>query len=254
MERIQKLLARAGLGSRRACEEIIQSGRVTVNGRIPRLGERADPAADEILVDGLPLKFPETHTTVALYKPKHALSTDSPHPGDRRPTARSLISLETRLFPIGRLDAESEGLMLFSDDGELANRLSHPRYQHDKGYRVLVRGRPTEETLRRWRRGVRLEEGKTAPARVTVVESSEKQDTWLRITLQEGRKRQIRRVADLLGHPVQRLIRERIGPIRLGQLKPGEWRPLTEAESRALQELRQKPPRSRKGSRDRRPE
>ncbi len=252
-ERIQKLLARAGLGSRRACEEIVQSSRVTVNGRLPRLGDSADPAVDKILVDGVPLKLPQTSTTIAFYKPKRALSTDAPHPGDRRPTARSFISLEIRLFPIGRLDADSEGLMLFTDDGELANRLSHPRYQHDKAYRVLVRGRPAEETLRVWRRGVYLEDGKTAPARVSVIESVEKQATWLRITLQEGRKRQIRRVADLLGHPVHQLIRERIGPVRLGRLRSGEWRPLTGAELKALQKLCRKPPRSKKGDRNRRP-
>jgi 23S rRNA pseudouridine2605 synthase len=232
-ERLQKLMARAGLGSRRACEEMIRTGRVMLNGRLAALGDGADLAVDKVHVDGVPLKLTEVPTTVALYKPMQALSTDRPHRGDRRPTARSLIPLETRLFAIGRLDADSEGLMLFTNDGDLAHRLSHPRFGHEKEYRVLVAGRPTEEVLGAWRRGIELEDGTTAPAGVTVV-GSEKGSTWLRLIMHEGRKRQIRRVAAALGHPVRRLIRVRIGPIQLGQLKPGEWRPVTEAEMAAL--------------------
>jgi pseudouridine synthase len=237
-ERLQKLMARAGLGSRRACEEIIREGRVEVNGRLAKLGDKADPVVDKIRVDGVPLKMAEPPTTIALYKPKHALSTDAPHHKDRRPTARSFIPLDLRLFPIGRLDADSEGLMLFTNDGELANRLAHPRYEHDKEYRVLVTGRPSEEALRKWRRGIQLEDGKTAPAQVTLIEG-DKHTTWLRITMKEGRKRQIRRIALALGHPVRKLVRERIGPVHLGQLKPQEWRPLSKKELKALRELRQ---------------
>ena len=236
-ERLQKLMARAGLGSRRACEEIIREGRVDVNGRLAGLGDQADPAVDKIRVDGAPLKIEQQPTTIALYKPKHALSTDAPHKKDRRPTARSFISLDIRLFPIGRLDADSEGLMLFTNDGELANRLTHPRYEHDKEYRVLVTGIPSQEALRKWRRGLYLEDGKTAPARVSVIEG-DRHTTWLQIIMKEGRKRQIRRVAATLGHPVRKLVRERIGPILLGQLKPQQWRPLTKKELRALQELK----------------
>jgi len=229
-------MARAGLGSRRACEEMIRTGRVTVNGRLAALGDKADPAGDKILVDGVPLRPAVAPITVALYKPKHVLSTDAPHKGDKRPTARSFISLEARLFPIGRLDADSEGLMLFTNDGALTNRLTHPRYGHEKEYRVLVTGRPNQEALNKWRRGVYLEDGKTAPVRVSVIQG-DRHTTWLHVIMREGRKRQIRRVAAALGHPVRKLVRERIGPIWLDQLKPGEWRPLTKSERRALRSV-----------------
>ncbi len=255
-ERLQKLMARAGLGSRRACEQIIRNGRVTLNGRLAVLGDRADPAVDQIRVDGEPLRNQPERITVALYKPAHFLTTDAPHWGDERPTARSLISLEERLFPVGRLDADSEGLVLFTNDGNLANRLSHPRYQHEKEYRVLVVGRPSEETLDTWRRGIILvDEGgdpkgrRTAPAEVSVVRSAGRpatDATWLSIVLHEGRKRQIRRVAVALSHRVIRLIRTRIGSVRLHDLKPREWRPLTKQEARELDALCARRPRSRK--------
>ncbi len=244
-ERLQKLMARSGLGSRRACEEIIREGRVEVNGRLATLGDKADPAVDRIRVDDVPLKVAEPTTTIAFYKPKHALSTDAPHIKDKRPTARSFIPLDVRLFPIGRLDADSEGLMLFTNDGQLANRLAHPRYEHDKEYRVLVTGSPNAEALRKWRRGMHLEDGKTLPVRVTPIEG-DKHTTWLRITMKEGRKRQIRRIALALGHPVRKLVRERIGPVQLGQLKPQEWRRLSKKELSALRELRQERGRSKK--------
>ena len=257
-ERLQKLMARAGLGSRRACEQIIRNGRVTLNGRLAVLGDRADPAVDQIRVDGEPLRNQPERITVALYKPAHFLTTDAPHWGDERPTARSLISLEERLFPVGRLDADSEGLVLFTNDGNLANRLSHPRYQHEKEYRVLVVGRPSEETLDTWRRGIILvDEGgdpkgrRTAPAEVSVVRSAGRpatDATWLSIVLHEGRKRQIRRVAVALSHRVIRLIRTRIGSVRLHDLKPREWRPLTKQEARELDALCARRPRSRKKS------
>jgi pseudouridine synthase len=236
-DRLQKIMARAGIGSRRACEELIRAGRVTVNGQVAALGSKADPEADQIRVDGEPLGPPETRTVVALYKPRNYLSTDAPHKGDRRPTARSLVKLERRLFPVGRLDADSEGLMLFTNDGKLAQRLSHPRYEHDKEYRVEVYGQPTKEALEKWRGGVTLEEGRTAPADVTRLRY-DRGMTWLRIVVREGRKRQIRRVASSLGYPVRKLIRVRIGPVALGELKPGEWRPLTKEEQTALQAIR----------------
>jgi 23S rRNA pseudouridine2605 synthase len=236
-ERLQKVMASAGIGSRRACEEIIRAGRVTVNGQVAELGSKADPARDEIRVDGVPLGPPEARTVVALYKPRNYLSTDAPHKGDRRRTARSLINLEIRLFPVGRLDADSEGLMLFTNDGRLAQRLSHPRYEHDKEYQVEVYGQPTDEVLEKWRSGVTLEEGKTAPAQVSRIRY-DRGMTWLRVAMHEGWKRQIRRVASSLGYPVRRLIRTRIGPVTLGELKPGEWRPLTKAEQEALQAIR----------------
>jgi 23S rRNA pseudouridine2605 synthase len=236
-ERLQKVMASAGIASRRACEEIIRAGRVTVNGRVAELGSKADPETDEIRVDGVPLGPPEPRTVVALYKPRNYLSTDAPHKGDRRPTARSLIKLDTRMFPVGRLDADSEGLMLFTNDGRLAQRLSHPRYEHDKEYQVEVYGQPTEKALEKWRSGVTLEEGRTAPAQVVRIRY-DRGMTWLRVVIHEGSKRQIRRVASSLGYPVRRLIRTRIGPVTLGELEPGEWRPLKRAEQEALQAIR----------------
>lgn len=236
-ERLQKIMARAGIGSRRACEEIIRAGRVTVNGQAAELGSKADPESDEIRVDGMPLGPPETPTVVAVYKPRNYLSTDAPHKGDRRPTARSLVKLDARLFPVGRLDVDSEGLMLFTNDGRLAERLSHPRYEHDKEYRVEVYGRPTGAALETWRSGVTLEEGKTASAQVAVIRY-DRGMTWLRVEMHEGWKRQIRRVASSLGYPVRRLTRTRIGPVTLGEMEPGEWRALTKAEQEALQAIR----------------
>lgn len=245
-ERLQKVLAAAGYGSRRACETLIRQGRVTLNGRLARLGDRADPTQDTICVDGVPVQVAvPAHTYIVVYKPAGVISTLSDERGRR--TVRDLVPLPGRLVPVGRLDADSEGLMLLTDDGALVNRLTHPRYQTTKEYHVLVVGRPSEATLSRWRRGVILPDvdakthdgGLTAPAQVEVIrvegnERSGEGGTWLRVVLHEGRKRQIRRVAELLGHPVRRLIRVRIGPLRLGTLKPGQWRRLTEREVKAL--------------------
>ena len=164
-ERLQKLMAQAGLGSRRACEVLISAGRVSVNGRTAGLGEKADPQRDRILVDGQPLKLPEVPVYIALYKPRGVLSAvSSPDP---RPTVRDLVDLPGHLYPVGRLDVDSEGLILLTSDGELANRLTHPRYGHEKEYRVLVARRPDQEQLETWRRGVVFEDGyRTAPSEV----------------------------------------------------------------------------------------
>jgi 23S rRNA pseudouridine2605 synthase len=231
-ERLQKILARAGFGSRRECEDLIRRGRVAVNGQVAQLGQKADPARETITVDGQPVQVERRYTYVALHKPRGVLSDEGDGTG-RLPTARDLVSLPGRLFPVGRLDLRSEGLILLTDDGELAHRLTHPRYEHAKEYRVRVEGHPDEETLERWQRGVFLDGRRTAPAAVSVAGRKGKY-TWLQVILREGRKRQIRRVAAMLGHPVQRLIRVRIGPLRLGNLKPGEWRELSAAEVQAL--------------------
>lgn len=231
-ERLQKILARAGFGSRRACEELIRQGRVTVNGQAAQIGQKADPDHDSITVDGKRVRLKEARTYVALHKPRGVLSDEGDGTG-RVPMARDLLPLPGHLFPIGRLDLRSEGLLLFTDDGELADRLTHPRYEHEKEYHALVEGLPDEKTLRKWRSGVFLDGRKTAPAKVSILRC-EGDDTWLRIVLREGRKRQIRRVAAILGHPVHRLVRVRIGPVRLGNLKPGAWRHLTERELRQL--------------------
>jgi 23S rRNA pseudouridine2605 synthase len=234
-ERIQKILARSGLGSRRACEELIEAGRVTVDGKVVVLGSKADPQTAHILVDGRPIRTAETLKYIALYKPRGVLSTvDAP---DSRTTVRELVKEPEHLYPVGRLDVDSEGLVLLTNDGELANRLTHPRYGHEKEYRVLVARRPDDEQLAAWRRGVVLEDGhRTAPAQVHF-ESASGKGAWLRVILREGRKRQIRETGSQIGLPVVRIIRIRIGSLMLGALKPGQWRRLTEDELRELKKL-----------------
>ncbi|RLC60130.1 MAG: pseudouridine synthase [Chloroflexota bacterium] len=243
-ERLQKILARAGFGSRRACEELIRQGRVAINGQVAQLGQKADPDCDRITVDGEPVRVKRRHTYIALHKPRGVLSDEGDGSGSL-PTVRDLVPLPGHLFPVGRLDLRSEGLILLTDDGDLTHRLTHPRFGHEREYRVLVEGEPDKATLRKWRRGVFLDGRRTAPAEVTIT-GREKGRTWLRVVLREGRKRQVRRVAAMLGHPVQRLIRVRIGPLRLGDLKPGQWRRLSDAEVKALRSAVRKPRRSRK--------
>ena len=226
-ERLQKVLARAGLGSRRACEEIIRQGRVTVDGRVAYLGQSVDPSQEEVQVDGRPIHLPERPTYLLLHKPPGVVCTVRDTHG--RPTVIDLVSVPARLYPVGRLDLESEGLLLLTDDGVLAYRLTHPRYEVEKEYHVLVKGRPSPQVLSRWQGGqVPLEE-RPAPARVEVLRT-EGEETWLRIILREGRKRQIRRVAEALGHPVRRLIRVRLDGLHLGNLPPGKWRALRPEE------------------------
>lgn len=231
-ERLQKILARAGLGSRRACEELIAAGRVRVNGQLAVLGTKADPQRDRIEVDGRPIKAPETLTYIALHKPRGVISAaQSPDP---RPTVRDLVPVPGQLYPVGRLDIDSEGLILLTNDGELANRLTHPRYEHEKEYRVLVARHPDEEQLQTWRRGVVLEDDyRTQPAEVRL-ESLSGKGAWLRVVMREGRKRQIRETGSLIGLPVVKIIRVRIGSLLLGALKPREWRYLTADEVAAL--------------------
>lgn len=227
-ERLQKILAQAGLGSRRACEEIIAAGRVRVNGQVALLGTKADPQRDDIIVDGKPIKVDQSMVYIALYKPRGVLSTVTAP--DSRPTVRDLVSVPGKLYPVGRLDVDSEGLVLLTNDGELANKITHPRYGHEKEYQVLIARRPDNDQLQTWRRGVVLEDGhRTAPAEVNFVRTHGK-GAWLRIVMREGRKRQIREVGGRLGLPVVRIIRTRIGTLLLGNLKPREWRHLTQRE------------------------
>ncbi len=230
-ERLQKILARAGFGSRRACEAFITQGRVRVNGQVAELGQKADPARDEISLDGEALASSETLTYVALYKPRGVVSSLAPQ-GDRQ-TVRNLIPLEGRLYPVGRLDVDSEGLILLTNDGDLTDRLTHPRYKAEKEYRVLVRGTPDETRLEVWRRGVVLEGQRTAPAQVERGDRIEA-GTWLRVIMHEGRKHEIRDIGLALGMPVQRLIRVRMGTLKLGDLRPGQWRKLEDWEVKRL--------------------
>lgn len=250
LERLQKVLAGAGIASRRKAEELIQQGRVTVNGQvITQLGTKVDPVHDDIRVDGQRLRTAAGHTYILLNKPRGYLSSMEDPQG--RKSLGDLVQLPVRLYPVGRLDVTSEGLILLTDDGELAHLLTHPRYQHTKEYRVLVQGHPSDKTLEAWRHGVVLEGNPTAPAQVEVLRSH-KDTTLLRIVLREGRKRQIRRVAALLGHPVLELKRVRMGPLQLGSLEPGKWRRLTPQEVQSLESLKQLAQQARKPRRGRR--
>lgn len=252
-ERLQKLLAQANIGSRRASEDLIERGRVRVNGAVAKLGDQADPDLDVIEVDGTRLNFASRERIfIALNKPKHVLTTDKPHRTDQRQTVMDFIDRKEHLFSIGRLDADSEGLVVMTNDGETALRLTHPRYRHSKTYRVEVHGLPSLETLEKWRDGIFLEEGKTAPCFVEIVKGSVK-GTTLRIVMTEGKKRQIRRVAAALGHPVQRLVRTHIGMYQLGDLAPGATRNLSTKDIMALstpapeiKELRAQPKRRKR--------
>ncbi len=227
-ERLQKILARAGLGSRRACEEMIRRGEVTVDGNVAQIGQKADPKRDRIALRGTEVAVAtEDRVYVAVHKPPGVLSTTRDVRG--RPTVRALVPLPGRLYPAGRLDQWSEGLVLLTNDGEMTNKLTHPRYGHTKEYHACLEGHLDDAALERWRDGVFLDGRRTARAEVSILRREGKR-TWLSIVLREGRKRQIRRVAAMLGHRLLRLIRVRVGPVRLGNLEPGQWRHLTRQE------------------------
>ena len=233
-ERLQKILAQAGYGSRRACEEFITAGRVRVNGQIAELGQKADASTDRITVDGKPIAAAEALVYIALHKPRNVLSTVEAESGDGRRTVRDLVDVADHIHPVGRLDFESEGLVLMTNDGDLTNQLTHPRFGHEKEYRVLLAKRPDKEQLDAWRRGVVLEDGyKTAPVDVRFEEAQGK-GAWVRVVLKEGRKRQIRETCRQLALPVVRIVRVRIGTLRLSNLKPRQWRYLTMAEVKEL--------------------
>ena len=230
-ERLQKILSAAGIASRRAAEDLIRAGRVTVNGAVVReLGQRADPGIDTIAVDGDPIRI-GARRTIVLHKPRGIVSTLSDPEG--RPTVATLVGTADRLYPVGRLDVNSTGLLLLTNDGTFAAALLHPRHAVPRVYEVKVRGTPGEDVLTRLRRGVRLEDGKTAPARVRVVEKLPTK-TWLEVTVHEGRSHLVRRICAAVGHPVEKLARVRLGPLVLGALPPGAWRDLTPGELRAL--------------------
>jgi pseudouridine synthase len=234
-ERLQKILARAGLASRREAEQWISEGRVTVNGAVVRqLGTRADPLKDSIKVDGKRVRPPSVLRYYALHKPPGVVTTLNDPQG--RPDLTRLLQAvggKQRIFAVGRLDFNSTGLLLLTNDGELAQRLAHPRYGIKKTYRVKLSACPTEEELMRLRRGIRLEDGTTAPAKARVLERLTK-NAWVEIELAEGRKREVRRMFEQLGYFVEKLVRVRVGPIILGSLAPGELRSLTAREIEAL--------------------
>ncbi len=228
-ERIQKLLAAAGVASRRKAEKLIAAGRVTVNGKVARLGESARPD-DELLVDGKPVTPPSGHVTYLLNKPPGLLSSVSDDRG--RKTVMGLVPPAKELHPVGRLDLDSEGLLLLTNDGDLTLHLTHPRYEKEKEYRVwTTEGALTENALRKLRDGVELEDG---VARVT---SAARAPGGARLVIKEGRKRQVRRMLKAVGFDVERLQRLRVGSLRLGDLQPGQWRKLSGAE---LDDLKRK--------------
>ena len=228
-ERLQKVLARAGFGSRRACEELIAGGRVDVNGRPAELGQRVDLERDRVRVDGVPVSIRPGLVYYLLNKPRGVVTTASDPQG--RPVVVDLVPLEPRVFPVGRLDADTEGLLLLTNDGDLTHRLTHPRFGVEKEYLAELEREPSPAAVRALREGVELDDGVTAPAKVASVPPR-----GLRVTIHEGRNRQVRRMCAAIGCPVVRLVRVRIGPVTDRRLKPGAWRPLTLAEVRGLQE------------------
>ena len=232
-ERLQKILSKAGVTSRRKAEGLILQGRVSVNGKIVReLGSKAVLGKDEICVDGKALEPESEEVVLALFKPRRCVTTL--HDPQGRPTVADFVNnFPMRLYPVGRLDYDAEGLLLLTNDGELAHRLQHPRYKVPKTYLVKVRGHPPAEALTSLQQGVNLEDGITAPAELIVMEEDQKA-TWLSLTLREGRKHQIKRMCAAVGHPVLRLKRIKVGPIKLDKLRPGQTRRLKSREVRSL--------------------
>jgi 23S rRNA pseudouridine2605 synthase len=227
-ERLQKVLAQAGLGSRRRCEELIEDGAVTVNGRVATLGDKVDPAVDRVEVDGVPIATRPGLVYYLLNKPAGVVTSAGDRHGRRSVT--ELVPTEPRVFPVGRLDLETEGLLLLTNDGDLTHRLTHPSFGVEKEYVAEVEGRPSRGSLRTLREGVELDDGMTAPAKAVLVDQN-----VVRITIHEGRNRQVRRMCEAVGHPVRRLVRTRIGPIVDRGLPPGAWRELATDEVRALE-------------------
>lgn len=231
-ERLQRSLARAGFGSRRACEDLIARGRVEVDGRVATLGDRVDPATAQVRVDGVEVNLDPGVRYYALHKPRGVVTTMRDPQG--RPDIRGFLPEEaTGVVPVGRLDRDSEGLLLLTNDGDLANRLTHPRFGVEKEYLAEVEGAPGPAHLSRLRRGVVLDDGPARPIAVSIVDRHGGRAA-LRVVMTEGRKREVRRMLHQVGLPVTRLIRVRVGPVALGTLAAGAIRPLAPEEVRAL--------------------
>jgi pseudouridine synthase len=231
VERLQRSLARAGFGSRRACEELIAAGRVEINGRMATLGDRLDPAVDQVRVDGSKVNVNPELRTFALHKPRGVTTTMRDPHAER--DLSGFLPKGVHVFPVGRLDRDTEGLLLLTNDGSLAHRLTHPRYAIEKEYLAEVGRPPSHRQLARLRRGVELEDG---PARAVDARSAggAAGRGGVRLVMVEGRKREVRRMLDAVELPVRRLVRVRVGPIRLGRLRPGDVRELEPEETRAL--------------------
>lgn len=233
LERLQKILAQAGIASRRQAEEIILAGRVAVNGKVvTELGTKADPAKDTITLDGRPVQVEERKVHILLNKPVGYVTTMKDPQG--RPIVSDLLKgINARVYPVGRLDYNTEGLLLLTNDGEWANLLMHPRHEVEKEYMVRVRGNVAPTQVRRLAEGIELDDGKTAPAVVKIVKESDN-NTWVSIAIHEGRYRQVRRMCEAVSLSVVRLKRVRYGSLQLGDLKPGEYRLLTPEEAERL--------------------
>lgn len=234
VERLQRILARAGYGSRRACEQLIVEGRVTLNGTMATLGDRADPVEAEVRVNGLEVNLDPNVKYYALHKPPGVVTTMRDPQG--RPDIRGFLPEGLRIFPVGRLDRDTEGLLLLTNDGDLANALTHPRFGVEKEYLAEVEGVPTPRHIGQLRRGVELEDG-PARAKSARVAGRSGDRGAVRLVMTEGRKREVRRLLAAVGLPVTRLVRMRVGPIRLGGLPPGERRELTHDEVVALRRV-----------------
>jgi 23S rRNA pseudouridine2605 synthase len=234
--RLQKLIAGTGLASRRKAEALIAAGRVMVNGKtVTELGTKVDPMRDHVKVDGKHLSAPQPFVYLMLNKPKNVVSTLD-DPAGRTTVKDYLRGVSVRVFPVGRLDFDSEGLMLLTNNGELAQAMLHPRYHVPKTYLLKVKGVLTDEDIRTLEQGVRLEDGMTSPAQVKKVRKVEA-NSWIEITIREGRKHQVKRMLEAVGHPVIKLLRIRMGSLSLGDLEPGEFRFLTDRETNTLRQL-----------------
>jgi 23S rRNA pseudouridine2605 synthase len=234
--RLQKLIAGTGLASRRKAEALIAAGRVMVNGKtVTELGTKVDPGRDHVKVDGKHLSAAQPFVYLMLNKPKNVVSTLD-DPGGRTTVKDYLRGVSVRVFPVGRLDFDSEGLMLLTNHGELAQAMLHPRYHVPKTYLIKVKGVLTDDEIRSLEQGVRLEDGMTGAAQVRKIRKVEA-NSWLEITIREGRKHQVKRMLEAVGHPVIKLLRIRMGSLTLGDLQPGEFRFLTDREANALRRL-----------------
>lgn len=232
MERLQKVMAHAGVASRRKCEELIKMGKVTVNGQlVTKLGTQVDPTKDQIEVNGSCIQI-ERKKIYLFYKPKSVI-TSMKDPEGRPVVADYFRKIPERIYPVGRLDFETEGALLVTNHGELTNWLTHPRYEVEKEYIATVKGKPSQRKLDRLRRGILLEDGLTAPAKVKLLDTKGTQSR-LQLIIHEGRNRQVRRMCQAIGHPVCQLIRTRIAFLTLDQLKPGQYREISSQEYKKL--------------------
>jgi 23S rRNA pseudouridine2605 synthase len=254
LERLQKIIAHAGVASRREAEEMIRTGRVTVNGRVvTELGTKADPGSDHVKVDGKLIARAEDHVYILLYKPKEVMTTVE-DPEGRRTVIDLVRGVRERIYPVGRLDYHSEGLVLLTNDGDLAYKVSHPTHGSVKTYNVKVRGVPEERILDKLRRGITLEGKRTLPCEITRIKttgrSHDEGNSWVEVKLREGRTQQIRRMFKAVGHPVTKLKRVAIGPISDPKLSPGVWRELTKFEVKMLATMKEaRPPKPRRAAR-----